>query len=397
MQKKSAVVAGSGPAGLMAAWVLSRAGIETHLFEKNRGPARKLLIAGSSGLNLTNALPPSEFSKQYQGEGIDWKNLFETFSPQMFLDFVHSLGQSTYRGTSGRYFVREMKASNLLRAWLKALKEGGVTFHYGKELVDFSEEKDSVKLSFKDGTAFETGFLFMALGGASWLREETPPHWQKIFQSKEIPLSPFAPENCGFNVSWKKEFIAEVVRAPLKNVLFSSHRGKQKGDILITDYGVEGTPIYSKGSTGECFIDLKPDLTHEAILEKMDRVKENLSPLRRLTKAISITQPMRALLFHYAPIDGFLTNRQIVDYLKNFSLNLGSPRSLVEAISSSGGLPLTEITENFALKRYERVYAVGEMLDWTAPTGGFLLQGCVSQGFAAAQMLTNKYLKKLTR
>lgn len=395
MQSKRVAVVGSGPAGLMAAWVLSRAGIETHLFEKNRGPARKLLIAGSSGLNLTNALPPNEFVEQYHGEGIDWKKLFKTFSPPMLLDFAHSLGQSTYRGTSGRYFVRDMKASNLLRAWLQALKEGGVAFHYGMELANFNEEKDSVRLSFKDGTVFETDFLLLALGGASSLKEEDPPHWQKIFHLKKIPLSPFASENCGFNVSWKKEFVAEVVRAPLKNVLFSSHKGAQKGDILITDYGVEGTPIYSKGATGECFIDLKPDLTHGAILERMERVKENLSPLRRLAKAIPITPPMRALLFHYAPLDGFLTNKQIVDYLKNFPLILGTPRSLVEAISSSGGVPLTEITESFALKRAERIYAVGEMLDWSAPTGGFLIQACVSQGYLAAQSIVNCFSKKL--
>ena len=386
--KRAIGIVGSGPAGLMAASVLASHGLTVTVFEKNRGPGRKLLIAGASGLNITNSLSEEDFAAQYEGSGIDWRKLLRDFSPTDWLAFIHRLGLETFLGTSGRYFVREMKASGLLRRWIDDLREKKVRFQYGTEWTGLTPQPDGrYLLSFADGSQHEFGAVLLALGGASWLDINDTPQWPAILTARGIHTVPFAAANCGFDVDWKPEFLREAAQQPLKNVVLSSPAGNRKGDILITEYGVEGTPVYACGRTGTSYLDLKADLSEKDIQDRLDGVRENLAPLRRAQRALKIGVAAQALLYHHAPADALGSNAALAHCLKHFPLVLLRPRPLSEAISSTGGIALDEINADFSLKKTPGVYAVGEMLDWSAPTGGFLIQACVSQGYAAAQAI----------
>lgn len=375
----------------MAASVLAENGVEVHLYEKNKGAGRKLLIAGGSGLNISNSLPLREFAAQYEGPGIDWPRLLQAFSPEDWLAFIHQLGLETFEGTSGRYFVREMKASGLLRAWLTALESQGVAFHYDAEWQGLETNRDgSLNLRFSAGIEDSFDAVVLALGGASWLADSDTLRWPEILAELGLKLTPFRAANCGFGVNWKPEFLAEVEQQPLKNVIFSSARGGKKGDLLITSYGIEGTPVYTCGQTGPCAIDLKPDLAEAQVIERLNSAKENLSPMRRIKQTLNLSPVALALLYHHAPGDLPSESTGLARLIKAFPLELLAPRPLTEAISSAGGLSLTEIDQDFQLRKLPGVYAVGEMLDWSAPTGGFLIQACVSQGHVAAQAILAK-------
>lgn len=381
MSKRVAVV-GTGPAGLMAASILAKAGIAVTIFEKNKGPGHKLLIAGGSGLNVSNALPPEEFAAHYSGD-IRWIDLFEKFSVADWLAFIHTLGLETFEGTSGRYFVREMKASGLLRLWLEALEKAGAVFHYNAECTGWEKSNQKISLHFRERASQAFDAVLFALGGGSWLKEEA--RWPEIFKAHGVSVLPFRSANAGFSVAWRREFIAEAANQPLKNITFHSALGHKKGDLMITEYGLEGTPVYFYGASGDCSVDLKPDHSETEIAARLDSVRENLSPLRRAAKKLHLDKAALALLFHHAPPETLASNTALAHAIKNFPLVLGEPRPLTEAISSLGGIRLDEIDTDFQLRKIPGVYAAGEMLDWHAPTGGFLIQACVSQGFAAAK------------
>ncbi len=387
---KTIAIIGSGPAALMAASVLAAHGHAPAIFEKNKGPGHKLLIAGGSGLNISNELPLNEFIAAYSGAGIRWIELFGKFSATDWLDFIHKLGLETFAGTSGRYFVREMKASGLLRSWLAELERQNVNFTYSRECVGFDRNAGQIKLFFADGSEFACAAVLFALGGGSWLKEEAL--WPRIFRAHHITVNPFIPSNAGFQVAWHEKFIAEAENRPLKNIEFISGLGRKRGDLMITRYGIEGTPVYTLGRSETCFIDLKPDLSEAELLEKLDRVPENLSPLRRAKRNLNLADTALALLYHEAPAGALESTAALARTMKNFPLQLGSRQPLSEAISSAGGLDLAELDGDFMLKKIPGVFAAGEMLDWDAPTGGFLIQACVSQGFAAAHGIL-KYLR----
>lgn len=381
---QSAAVFGSGPAALMAATVLSAAKINTTVFEKNKGAGRKLLIAGGSGLNISSALPHEEFIAQFQGQGIDWRNLFQKYSVQDWLNFVQNLGLETFKGTSNRYFVREMKATNLLKRWLSLLAERESRIHFGVELTSFTREPGGlITVTTLDGRKSQFDAIVLALGGASWLPEGEKLSWPQLMAAAGVDLVPFSAANCGFEVAWNLEFLREAANLPLKNIELISSLGRRKGDLMVTAYGIEGTPVYAAGVTETCHLDLKPDLPEATIAERLKSSSENMSPLRRATKLLKLDAVRRALLFHHAPAESLMTIESVAHLVKWFPLKLGTRRPLAEAISSTGGVALSEIDSSFMLKKMPGIFVTGEMLDWHAPTGGFLIQACVSQGHAA--------------
>ena len=386
LNAKIAVV-GTGPAALMAVDHLSRAGHGVALFDKRRSAGRKLLVAGSSGLNITNSLPLDQFIAYYKEPHEFWSKLITNFPPQAWIQFIEAMGIGTFEGTSGRYFVEEMKASKLLQTWTTRLQSQGVQFFYehectGFELTDFNR----CKLVFSAQQPKTVDAVCFALGGASWEPNETPLRWPGIFKSNGLQFEPFTASNVGYRVAWKKEFLNEAEGLPLKRIAMSSARARREGEAMITAYGMEGTPVYFTGLTGMVQIDLKPELDREQLLVKLNAVKENLSPMRRIKKQLHLCEASLALFFHHTPAS-FLQSAplgQIVDRLKAFPLELLGPQPLTEAISSAGGLKVSELDQNLMLKKFPGFFAAGEMLDWDVPTGGFLIQGCVSQGFAAA-------------
>lgn len=399
-------VIGSGPAALMAADVLSAATAgkgapEVHLFEKRRGLGRKLLVAGSSGLNISNGLPLEEFARHYTGDPALWTRVLRGFTPRDWIEFIEGkLGIPTFEGTSRRYFIEDMKASRFVQAWRQRLESQGVRFHPGQECVGFAREASGVALEFtgiaENHQVFDA--VCFALGGGSWEPEENPLRWPAMFKAHGLDFVEFQASNVGYQVRWSEAFLREAEGKPLKNIVLSSPRGSRKGDAMITRYGIEGTPVYFVGARGPVTLDLKPDLSAEQILEKLHKVRENLSPIRRVKKQLGLCEASLALLYHgtppeilHAPEPGAIASR-----IKAFPLELGEPQPLSEAISSSGGLALKELDDSLMLQKFPGVFAAGEMLDWDAPTGGFLLQGCVALGRLAGEGIL-RYLASRSR
>lgn len=366
----------------MAASVLSEhittRNLEVHVFEKRPSFGRKLLIAGSSGLNITHAAPLNEFVKHYSGFNREtWARLLSAFGPAEWIQFIQELGLETFLGTSSRYFVKEMKAANLLKAWISKLEQQGVRFFPSSEWK--IENPSSPFTHFRNEQYDAVGFF---LGGGSW--EETEPSWLKSFAQAGIKTVPFYPSNVGYEVSWKKEFLKEAEGKPFKNIQLTTSLGTKAGEMVVTQYGLEGTPIYFLGEIGQAYLDLKPALTEAEVLERLKSVKENLSPIRRAKKVLGLNDTALALLFHHTTEQEKTHLESFAKAIKSFPLKLEKPRPLVEAISSGGGIDLSELSMNpnseFMITKFPRVFCGGEMLNWTAPTGGFLIQGCVTQG-----------------
>jgi hypothetical protein len=398
---KTVAVIGSGPAGLMAADMLSGAGLAVTLIEKRKAPGRKLLIAGSSGLNIGNSLPLDEFLSHYSGPASFWRPVLEGFPPSEWLRFVEELGHKTFEGSSGRYFVDALpradahspeKGSKLLHSWIARLEGRGVSFRYGVEVTGFESRPGSVALELASGPALAFSAALFALGGGSWEPQENPVRWPRLFQERGVAFREFRSSNCGFQVAWPEAFLAEAEGLPLKTFTLATARGTRKGEAVITRYGIEGTPVYAIGAPGPAWLDLKPDLSEAELLGRLEASRENLSPIRRVKKLAGLSPAALALLFHLTPKEILSSLPDLVARIKRFPLELGRPQPLAEAISSSGGISLDELDPGFMLKRFPGVFAAGEMLDWDAPTGGFLIQACVSQGHAAGRAILD-YLR----
>lgn len=354
---------------------------EVHLFEKRPSLGRKLLVAGSSGLNISHELSIDAFAAHYQGwSHSTWKQFLDGFGPKPWIQFIEKeLGLETFLGTSQRYFVREMKASGLLKKWMSLLEAQGVKFHLKSELSNFDSNEKGVRLNFfgdQETHPFDRAAFF--LGGGSW--EEHEPTWLSLFREKGIGVRDFSASNVGYDVAWSPEFLKEAEGKPLKKIVFKSSIGEKVGELMVTRYGLEGTPIYFFGCEEEIDLDLKPDLTIAQILERCSDVKENLSPIRRVKQKLNLGEAALALLFHHTPEAVKSDLKKLAARVKRFPIRLLKPRPLQEAISSKGGVLLSELNENLELKKFKNIQCGGEMLDWDAPTGGFLIQAAVSQG-----------------
>jgi len=386
---KSVAIIGTGPAGLMAASILSAANCSVTLFEKRKSPGRKFLVAGSSGLNITNSLPQAEFIQKYTGPKGLWKKIISEFNPEDWIEHIHSLNEETFLGTSGRYFVRSMKASKLLRAWIHQLSACGVSFQYHHEWSGLSYASDGqVRLEFVGKNSENFDSVILALGGGSWERDEKPLRWTELIRKLGIEFKEFSSSNCGYHVDWPSDFLKESEGLPLKNIELTTSQGKMRGDCVVTRYGLEGTPIYTLGISGQAYLNLKPDLTANQMLQKCNALKENLSPLRRVQKKLNLSESAQSLLFHSLSGVEKQDLNALISKIVKFPIIIGQSRPLEEAISSRGGVSFSEVGEDLQLKKYPSVYVAGEMLDWDAPTGGFLIQAAVSMGaFVARQII----------
>ena len=376
-----ALVIGAGPAGLMAAQELAAAGLSVTIADSRPSPARKLLMAGKSGLNLTKDEPFETFLAAYGERAAALRPMLEQFGPEAVKAWASALGQEVFTGTSGRVFPRAMKASPLLRAWLARLGGLGVTLKTRWRWTGW--DGDAVTFDTPEGpVALTTRVSVLACGGASWARLGSDGAWAGAFAPAD--LAPFRPANMGFAVNWSPH-MAGHFGAPVKNVILMAGDTAVKAEFTLSARGIEGGGVYAvsralrKGAA--LTLDLLPDLSEADIRGRLAArpAKESLS--NRLRKALRLDPVKQALLMEFArplPADP-------ARLLKALPLRLIGPRPLDEAISTAGGLRFEALDEGLMLGARPGTFAAGEMLDWEAPTGGYLLTACLATGRWAGQ------------
>ncbi len=387
-------IIGGGPAGLRAAEVATLRGAKVTLYEGKPSVGRKFLVAGKGGLNLTHSEALETFANRYQGsypEGF-WVSLLSDFDHHAMCDWAAGLGVETFVGTSGRIFPRALKAAPLLRRWVERLRSLGVRLEMRHRLLDLHPHGDRFTLTFLTHAGEVTishDIVILALGGASWPETGSDGGWVSLLQNLGIAVAPLTPANCGWEVNWHPDILAESEGLPLKNLLVSAGERKISGELLITSYGLEGGALYQLGSAlrgqenPSLTLDLKPSFSAENLARKILPSSENL-----LTSAISAWRLGRAaasLLKYLSSEKIHRTPLTLAKFAKNLPLPLIGPRPITEAISSAGGVAFSELDEDLMVKRFPGLFVAGEMIDWEAPTGGYLLQGCFATATRAAK------------
>ncbi len=387
-------VIGGGPAGLRAAEVLAEAGYAVTLFDHKPTVGRKFLLAGRGGLNLTHSEPAAEFLKKYGAAQSLMARALALFSPEELRAWCHDLGIETFVGSSGRVYPRDMKATSLLRAWLKKLNRLGVTFALRHAWTGWNGDALSFQTADGEMVAFKPDATLIALGGASWPHLGSDGHWTGIFRAHNIPLAPLRPANCGFVVQWSDVFRQRRAGEPLKPVTLTFAGRSQRGEIMITQNGVEGSLIYAFGAAlrdeiearGKAVItlDLRSDLTKGELTTRLSRPRGSQSLANHLRKAGGLS-PLAASLLREGARDLPPNASRLAERIKAMPLTLVATGPIERAISTAGGVCLNALTEDLMLKNKPGVFVAGEMLDWEAPTGGYLLQGCFSTASLAAR------------
>ena len=385
----SVAVIGGGPAGLIAAEALSAAGCGVTVYERMPTFGRKLLIAGRGGLNLTHSEPFARFKSRYGEAGARIGPCLDAFPPEALVAWADGLGQPTFVGSSGRVFPKALKASPLLRAWLRRLTEQGVNLQPRAEWLGWDE---AGALVFRDLPPGRPDAVVLALGGASWPKLGSTGAWAELLKARGVAVAPFRPANCGFVADWSEPFRTRFAGAPLKPLALSFEGRRLRGEAVVTDYGLEGGGIYAlsaplrdaiaREGTAVLELDLRPDLAEDALARRLSRPRGGQSLANFLRKTAGLP-PVAVNLIREAA--GGAVPVDLAHAIKHVPVVLTAPRGLERAISSAGGIAWSAVDERLMLKALPGVFVAGEMLDWEAPTGGYLLQACFATGAAAAK------------
>ena len=401
MKKKIAII-GGGPSGLMAADILSENGCNVTIYERKSTFGRKFLMAGRGGLNITHSENSFDFIKKYGVNANIFKIILDHFSPKDVRDWCEKLGEKTFIGSSGRVFPRSFKASTLLRAWLVKLEKQKVIFKLNYDWHGWNQNNLVFKTNNED-VFVQADITLLSLGGASWPKLGSDGSWIKIFEKQGLETSPLLPANCGFVVEWSDIFSKRFEGKSLKSVTLSFKDRKLKGEFVITKNGVEGSSIYAlssfmrediniKGYT-ELTLDLKPDLDFEEIQKRLQKPKSKLTMSNYLRKTLKLSDVAIGLLMELSGSKRLnnLTTEEITSSIKFYKLILKTTFTIDRAISTAGGVTFNSIDDNFMLINKENVFVAGEMLDWEAPTGGYLLQACLASGAYVANTIIKKF------
>jgi uncharacterized flavoprotein (TIGR03862 family) len=430
-------VVGGGPAGLRAAEVAARQGAKVAVFDAKASVGRKFLVAGRGGLNLTHSENQALFVSRYRSSNDSaaeqsqetrerWRRWLSLFGPAELREWAAGLGVETFVAGTGRVYPREMKAAPLLRRWVERLRILGVSFRMRHRLMNFVSG-NPVALEFRreapagemtslaksdaagvDGlevSAAESleagariivraGAVVLALGGASWPETGSDGGWVGLLRSKGISVAPLRPANCGWECHWPEEVIAACEGKPLKNVMASAGGVSVRGELLVTRYGLEGGAIYSLSralsdlQSPVLQIDFKPDSTVESLIKRLGTARSNFLEEARLRWRLDET--VHSMLACLAPEGSLRTAGDATRLIKGFQIQITGSRPIDEAISTSGGVSIFELDEHLMLKGGPGVFCAGEMVDWEAPTGGYLLQGCFATGTLAGQGVTTR-------
>jgi uncharacterized flavoprotein (TIGR03862 family) len=393
-------VIGGGPAGLIAAERLSAAGLAVTVYDRMPSLGRRLLMAGRGGLNLTHSEPFDRFVGRY-GAAADWVTpMLARFTPADLTAWAEGLGQPTFIGSSGRVFPKALKASPLLRAWLARLSDQGVDLRPRHDWLGWDAAGD---LQFRDGagagvTARPDATL-LALGGASWPRLGADGGWAPLLRKRGVEVAALKPANCGFHADWSPIFAERFQGQALKGVaaLFAGHEAR--GEVMITAKGLEGGAIYALGAAlresieagdpARVTLDLRPDETVARLAERLGGGRPGDSLSNRLRRALNLSPAAIGLLREGHGVQLPAEPQALAAAVKAVPITLTSPFPIDRAISSAGGIARAALDDKLMLRALPNVYAAGEMLDWEAPTGGYLLQACFATGVAAAAAIIN--------
>lgn len=392
-------VIGGGPAGLAAAEVLSGAGLRIDLFDAMPSLGRKFLMAGRGGLNLTHSEPLADFLGRYGLRSAELAPMVNACPPQSLQDWAEGLGIQTFVGSSGRVFPREMKAAPLLRAWLHRLREAGVSIHVRHRWLGWTAD-GSLRFATPAGeTTLRPAATLLALGGGSWARLGSDAAWMPWLEAKGIALAPLKPANCGFEVAWSDFLRQRFAGEPLKNVAASctddaGNLLRRQGEFVISKHGVEGSLIYAlsaplrdallRDGTATLTLDLLPDRPAERVLAEVAHPRGARSLASHLQGRLGLGGVKLALLHEVLGKAGMQDAHKLAATIKALPLTLTATRPIDEAISTAGGVCFEVLDTNLMLKAMPGTFCAGEMLDWEAPTGGYLLTGCIASGQHAA-------------
>ena len=390
---KRVAIIGGGAAGLMAAEAVALSGAKAIIYDRMPSLARKFLLAGRGGLNLTHSEPFDAFVKRYGAAAARLAPFLEAFPPAALVHWCEELGEPTFVGTSGRVFPKSFKASPLLRRWLRRLEAQGVEVRQRHAFAGFDERGRPV-VEGPDGVraSLDADATILALGGASWPRLGSDGSWADALREKGVHVAPLRPSNCGFDVAWSPFMREKFAGAPLKNVALTFGRVRLRGEAMISQSGLEGGGIYALSGAmrdaieangfATLYIDLRPDLSPAELLARLKEGKPGQSAANVLRK-IGLSPAAAGLLREPGPLPKDAEG--LAKLIKGAPVHLTGVRPIARAISSAGGVAWGEVDANLMLTRLPGVFVAGEMLDWEAPTGGYLLQACFSTGRAAGQ------------
>lgn len=398
-EKNRVVIAGAGVAGLFCSYHLVKNNISVDLYDRMDRAGRKLLLAGMSGLNITRNEEIDTFSSSYGKDSALFKSFVSRFPPDDLISLFKELGVETFTGTTGRVFPVSMNSDEFLDRLTSFLESSSLfSFYSGHTLVEITENNNLIFESEGIKKEIKPEYAVFALGGGSRANTGSDGKWIEVFRKRGIEVVPLKPGNCGFEIAWSKEFREKCSSVPLKNIRLStesvSSSAFSRGEVLLTGYGIEGGGIYSISreireiieKNGECLlnIDLLPDLSVEEIGNKLKKPRGKNSLSNYLRKKLSLSSVKFTLLKELLTYDQFVNIQSSPEKIKQLQLILTSPRPLEEAISSAGGVDMKMLDANMMIRDIPGFYIIGEMADWEAPTGGYLIQGCFSTACSAA-------------
>jgi len=395
---KLAAVIGGGPAGLMAAEILTQHGVTVDLYDGMPSVGRKFLIAGKGGLNITHAEPFEQFITRYGRCCSRLEPYLKVFGPTELRIWLYDLGFETFEGTSGKVFPEGMNAGPILNTWKTRLFAAGVRFHLRHRWIGWNQN-GGLCFETPEGELHRTAdAVILALGGGSWKKTGSDGGWVQLLQLRGVPVAPLKPANCGFDVGWSDHFRTRFAGQPVKAVAisFSNTNGEafhQRGEFVITETGVEGSLIYACAALirgeietqGQAIIhlDLAPDWSLQRLEKQLSKPRGGRSNSEHLRRKVSIQGVKTGLLWEFIPKETFTDPKGLAAAIKDLHVPLVSPRPMDEAISTAGGVSFEALDQNLMIRSLPGIFCAGEMLDWEAPTGGYLLTACFSTGRAA--------------